>query len=174
MSDLTDYLSRKRDSITMRNARVEAGDLGLSTLHATVTAEGLSGVRRIRIRDFQIIGDSGTDFAGFDLGPTSPEMQLGVLGSCLTHVFLIQAAVRNTPLDSVEVTVSCELDPRAGLAAFGETPITPQRINYVVHLRSPAPDAELEELYSEASRLCPVLNLLTHPQDISGHMEIDK
>ena len=40
-----------------------------TVLSASVKAEGRSGVRRIRIRDFQIISDSGPDFAGYNSGP---------------------------------------------------------------------------------------------------------
>lgn len=58
---------------------------------AKVKAKGRSGVREIRIRDFQIISDSPEDYAGYSLGPSSPELQLGVLGSCLAHITLIQA-----------------------------------------------------------------------------------
>jgi hypothetical protein len=94
MSTLREYLQQKRDAILARRAKAADQPPSPHTLSARVKAEGRSGVRRIRIRDFQIISDSGPDFAGYDLGPSSPELQLGILGSCLTHIFLIQAADR--------------------------------------------------------------------------------
>ena len=50
-------------------------------LTAQVTAEGGSGIRRVRIRDFQIITDAKTAMAGYDLGPRAPEVLLGALGT---------------------------------------------------------------------------------------------
>ena len=99
MSTLREYLSQKRAALLACREAAKANGQGSHKLQAKVTAEGRSGVRRIRIRDFQILSDSPPDFAGYNLGPGSPELQLGVLGSCLTHIFLIQAADRQVPLD---------------------------------------------------------------------------
>src|SRR5437867_13351428 len=112
MTDLNHYLTEKRAAVRARNARVAAGDAQPLTLSARVSAEGRSGVRRIRIRDHQVISDSPPDFAGYNLGPSSPELQLGVLGSCVTHILLIQAADREIAIDSLEVEVSGRIDPR--------------------------------------------------------------
>jgi uncharacterized OsmC-like protein len=168
MSTLRDYLSQKRDAWLIRQAEVDTGTAGPVTPKAHVTAEGRSGVRRIRIRDHQILSDSDAGFAGYDLGPTSPELQLGVLGSCLTHIFLIQAAAREVPLDSIEVEVSATLDPRAGRPGFEDVPVYPHDISYIVHIGSPADDETIGELYAAVERACPVLNLLRNPQEITG------
>src|SRR5436305_3720357 len=122
MSTLNEYLAQKRAAIEQRKQHPSSEP---HVLQAQVRAEGRSGVRRIRIRDFQIISDSGPDFAGYNLGPSSPELQLGVLGSCLTHVFLIQAADREVPLDAIEVEVTGQMDPRAGKPGFEQIPIYP-------------------------------------------------
>jgi hypothetical protein len=98
MSTLREYLGQKRAALLARREAAKTNGQGPNTLQAKVTAEGRSGVRRIRIRDFQILSDSPPDFAGYNFGPGSPELQLGVLGSCLTHIFLIQAADRQVPL----------------------------------------------------------------------------
>ncbi len=136
-----------------------------------MTAEGRSGVRRIPIRDFQVISDSPPDFAGYSLGPGSPELQLGVLGSCLTHIFLIQAADRGVPLDSLSVEVSGEMDPRAGQPGFESVPIEPHNIAYTVHIASAADAATIAELHAAVERVCPIFNLLTNPQQIVGRVE---
>lgn len=169
MSTLNEYLEQKRQALRERRARLqEQGGGKPTTLEAKVRAEGRSGVRRIRIRNFQVISDSGPDFAGYDLGPSSPELQLGVLGSCLTHVFLIQAASRNVPLDSLEVEISGQIDPRSGQAGFEDVPIYPHNINYTVHISSPASESEIAALHDAVERSCPILNLLINPQQISG------
>ncbi|HEU5319711.1 MAG TPA: OsmC family protein [Methylomirabilota bacterium] len=171
MSSLREYLTEKREALRRRRALAEASGAGPSLLQATVRAEGRSGVRRIRIRDFQILSDSAADYAGYDLGPGSPELQLGVLGACLTHVFLIQAADRGVPLDSLEVDVSGLMDRRAGWAGHDDVPRHPYGISYRVRVASPASRAEIDALHEAVERACPVLNLLKNPQRITGAVE---
>jgi uncharacterized OsmC-like protein len=170
MSTLRAYLDQKREAILARRAKAAAADgqPAPHRLNATVRAEGRSGVRRIRIRDFQLLSDSPPDFAGYDFGPSSPELQIGVLGSCLTHIFLIQAADRQVPLDSLEVDVTAEIDPRAGKPGFEPIPIYPHNIQYTVRLESPASPEAIAELHQAVERACPILNLLLNPQAITG------
>ncbi|MDR6290030.1 putative OsmC-like protein [Inquilinus ginsengisoli] len=172
MSTLNDYLGQKREAITARKARIAAGDSGPKTLTAQVRAEGRSGIRRIRIRDFQVISDSEADFAGYDLGPSSPELQLGVLGSCLTHIFLIQAADRGVPLESLEVEIRGQIDPRAGRPGFEQVPIYPHDITYTVNVTSSASREEIDALQEAVERNCPILNLLKNPQQIGGEVRL--
>jgi len=168
MSTLREYLVQKRDALLARRAKTKAEGSALNILSANVKAEGRSGVRRIRIRDHQILSDSPPDFAGYSFGPGSPELQLGVLGSCLTHIFLIQAADRQVPLDGIEVDVSGQIDPRANQPGFEHVPVYPHNIQYTVKLSSPASDAEIAELHAAVERVCPILNLLVNPQEITG------
>ena len=168
MTNLNEYLEEKRHAIQERHAQLASTGAEPHTLKASVRAEGRSGVRRIRIRDFQIISDSGPDFAGYNLGPTSPELQLGVLGSCLTHIFLIQAALHNVPLDSLEVEVTGQVDPRAGQPSYEDIPIYPHNISYTVHITSQATEMQIKALHEAVERACPILNLLINPQHING------
>ena len=89
MSNLNEYLGQKREAVLLRNAR-DPQTVEPVKLRAQVSAEGRSGVRRIRIRDPSGGERQPADFAGYDLGPSSPELLLGSLGS-LTHIFLIKA-----------------------------------------------------------------------------------
>lgn len=171
MSTLREYLAQKRSALLARREQASKEPPLPHTLSASVRAEGRSGVRRITIRDFQVISDSGPDFAGYNLGPSSPELQLGVLGSCLTHVFLIQAADLEVPLDSLAVDVSGHMDPRAGKPGFEHIPVYPHDISYTVHLESPASPERIAELHAAVERACPILNLLLNPQTIQGTIE---
>lgn len=139
-------------------------------LRARTKAEERSGVRRIRVRHHQILSDSPLDFAGYDLGPASPEIQLGALSSCLTHIFLIQAADLRIPLDSLEVEVQADQDPRAGEPGFEQVPIYPHNISYTVHITSPAGRERVRELHETVERTCPIYNLLINPQSITGRV----
>ncbi|RKN08350.1 OsmC family protein [Streptomyces radicis] len=168
---LRKYLEVKRAALLARRAAARANPLTQPhRLRARTTAEERSGVRRIRIRHHQILSDSPLDFAGYDLGPASPEIQLGVLSSCLTHIFLIQAADLRIPLDSLAVEVEADQDPRAGSPGFEDTPIHPHHITYTVHVTSPAGDERIRELHEAVERNCPIYQLLTNPQNISGRV----
>ena len=165
---LNNYLSHKRAAVLARQQRIAEGTAQANHLHAHVTAEGRSGVRRLRIREHQILSDSPYDFAGFNLGPSSPELQLGVLGTCVTHIFEIQAALLQVPLDSIEVDVRGTIDPRGGHPGHEATPIWPHNIQYEVQVASSASDAQLNELFAAVEKNCPILNLLRNPQQVVG------
>lgn len=165
---LNDYLSHKRRAVLARQQRIADGSAQATPLHAHVSAEGRSGIRRLRIREHQVISDSPYDFAGFNLGPSSPELQLGVLGTCVTHIFEIQAALLQVPLDSIEVDVHGTIDPRGGHPGHESTPIWPHNIHYEVQVASSASDAQLNELFAAVEKNCPILNLLRNPQQVIG------
>ena len=117
------------------------------------------------------IADSPPDFAGYDLGPSSPELVLGALGSCLNHSYLIQAAALEVPIESIEVEVEAFIDPRALSPGHETTPVYPQDISYVVRIESPAPAADIQRLRDNVETACPILNLLKNPQTIAGRID---
>lgn len=168
MSSLNEYLHQKRDALVALRDRLRAPDAGPVQLAATVSAEGRSGVRRIRIRDFQVVSDSPADFAGYDLGPGSPELQLGVLGSCLTHSWLIQAADQGVRLDDLQVEVTADIDPRGSQLGREDIPVHPHNIAFTVHVTSPAGPEAIARVEAAVERYCPILNLLKRPQAVAG------
>ncbi len=168
MSDLNEYLAEKRAALLKRKAR-DPKTLAVETISARATAEGRSGIRHIRIRDHHIISDSPPDFAGYNLGPASPEIFLGSLSSCLTHIFLIHAADLQVPLSRLEVEVKADVDQRGGkVAGFEEVPFFPFNIRYTVEIDSSAGKADVDALYHAVETWCPVLNLIKNPQPIEG------
>lgn len=173
MSTLREYLGQKRDALLARRERAAQTEPGPHAISARTTAEGRSGVRRIRIREHQILSDSPPDFAGYNFGPSSPELQIGVLSSCLTHIFLIHAADREIPLDSLEVEVQATNDGRAGKEGFEHIPRYPHNITYTVHLETTASPDEIAALHAAVEDACPILNLLVNPQEIRGSVRIN-
>jgi uncharacterized OsmC-like protein len=93
-----------------------------------------------------------------------------VLGTCVTHIFLIQAAERQVPLESLEVEVTGIIDPRGGKPGHELTPIWPHEIGFTVHIDSPASRAEIDALFEAVERNCPILNLLRNPQTIRAEV----
>ena len=171
MTDLNEYLGQKRPAFRALKEAAAKPDYAPTPLRARVTAEGRSGIRRIRIRDFQVLSDSPPSFVGYDIGPSSPELALGALGSCLTHSFLIQAAVHELPLDSLEVEVTGRIDARAGSAGHEDVPVYPHDIAYTVRIVSPASEDDVATVREAVERSCPILNLLRHPQTLAGRLE---
>lgn len=159
-TDLRDHLSRRRAAAARTPQQ----------LQATITAEGRSGVRRIRLRDAQLISDSPPEFAGYSLGPSSPEIQLAALGSCLTHTFLAQAATQGVPLDALQVTVSGEQDERGVHPEFAHLPWYPQNLRYTLSVRSPADARTLHALLDQTEAASPLVNLLRRPQTVHGEL----
>jgi uncharacterized OsmC-like protein len=168
MSELRHYLKVKKDRLAVRDAEIAAGTRGAQRLEARVTAEGRTGVRRIRVGNHQIVMDSGPDMAGYDLGPGSQPLMLGVLGSCLTHVFLMQAARLDVALDELEVVVTATQDPRGGRSGFEDVPIFPHDISYVAYISSPHSEEEIAELRDLVEATCPLYNLFRAPVVIKG------
>jgi uncharacterized OsmC-like protein len=171
MTTLNEYLVQKGAAwLSKREAGRKDPALKSVELKANVRALGRSGVREIRIRDFQVISDSLPDFAGYNLGPASPELQLGVLGSCLTHITLIQAAEKGLRIDSIDVEVTGEQHPLAQQPGFENVPIFPHNIRYTLNIASPESAETIHALHDAVEQVCPIFNLLKNPQTIVGEL----
>jgi len=135
-------------------------------LSATVTAESRTGVRRLRIRNFQILSDGDRRTAEFELGAGSWPSVVGALGSAVAGDFLTQSAIKGIPIDELEVIFTS----RPGAAqsqSTGARVVYPQNLEYTAFLVSSASDEELEELRQTVERVSPVLNLVSRSQEIS-------
>jgi uncharacterized OsmC-like protein len=162
---LREFLVEKRAAL-LRRQRGD-GQREAPTLRAHVRVEGGTGLRHVRVGDhrFQFLHDTPRTLAGFDLGPTVEEHQLGVMGTCLTHIFEIQAAQRQVPLDALEVEVKATLTPRTA----GQAPRL-RDVRYTVFITSPASSAEIDGLRQAVEAVCPIYNLLKDPQTITGRV----
>ncbi|HEY7033566.1 MAG TPA: OsmC family protein [Thermomicrobiales bacterium] len=161
-------LFAERRRAQRRRPLAHSGESAPRLISARVRAEGCSGLRHIQIRDFHLFTDLGPDCAGFDLGPTPFELQLGALGSCLTQTFLCHAAARGVVVERIEVEVTGRIDPLAGAPGQDQRPATPRDIRYTLHVTSPASADEVARLRDAVERSCPILNLLVQPQPIRG------
>jgi uncharacterized OsmC-like protein len=168
MTTLPDYLAFKAERMARLRARLAQPEAQPFSLEATARVAGGSGVRPVRVREFTIVTDSGPALAGYDLGPTAPELLLCSLASCLAHTFLIIAAARGVQYDALEVTVRGTIDFRGVLEVDPNAPIAPQGLRYEARISSPASDTELAAIQQEVERLCPVLQALTRPTAVEG------
>ena len=165
MMSLGSYLERKLVALKATRATASPNQKERRQhLTTSCIAEGGSGVRRIRIRDFQVITDTGPAMAGFDLGPRSPEVLLGALGSCISHTILIQAAMQGIPIDSLVIDVSADVDSLAGHADVFN-PLA--NIDYEIKVESSASAEQFEQINAMLPDICPVLNVVRFPQAVS-------
>jgi uncharacterized OsmC-like protein len=170
-ADLQTYLTNKQQAMTNAAERFGNADAVRETVAAECSASDLTGVRRVRIRDFQLVSDSGPGFGGFSLGPSSPEMLLGVLASCLAHTYLIGAALRGIPLDNVRVRFEAENNDAAFLGFETADPPYPFNIRARVHVDSPAEPAALAELHEYARTTCPLTKMMREPVPVTITVE---
>ena len=166
---LRDFLVEKRAAILRKQEEAKAGKTPTPyALRAHANVEPRTGVRNTWTGDgnFLLLHDSRKDLAGYGLAPTVEEHQVGVLGTCLTHIFEIQAATKQVVLDSLQVRVEAKLTPRTGIGAAN--PPRYRDVKYTVHIESPASAAQIDDLRQAVEASCPVYNLLKDPQAIKG------
>ncbi len=169
-SPLQDYLVAKRAAITTQSQHPAT----VQAIHAKVTAESRSGVRRLRLGEtsaptasapwqgkFQYISDSDRGYAGYDLGAGSWDSLVGTLASAVADEYLIQAALRGVPLDSLDIVFTSIPQRKSENLSY------PNNLSYVAHIQSPASDAELDALKQAVHDNSPAINLVTQAQAVS-------
>ena len=160
---LRDFEVRLRSSLFLLKAQPEMNEP--LKLTATVTAISRTGIRRLRIRNFQLLSDGGREAGEFNLGAGSWPSVVGALGSALAGDYLVQAAVKGIPLDDLELIFTSK--PGTAPSQTTGTQVTyPRNLNYIVFIKSPATDSQLEDLRKTVERVSPVYHLVTDAQKV--------
>jgi uncharacterized OsmC-like protein len=123
---------------------------------ATTTVEGRSGVRRISIRNHQILADSPPHWVGYNLGATAPEIALGSLGACLAHMYVATAGMKGITMDEMVIETSAELDLRKGQSGFENHAPGLDSIECTVRIKSSESIDTLKQLHEDVEKTCPV------------------
>lgn len=161
------HLLQKVTAMREAAARRPEADDWQAEVSAECVADDLTGVRKLRIRDWKCIGDGGPDIGGWDLGPTSPELLCGVVATCLTHTYLCLAATRELSLHRVAVRVTAQNNDAHFFGVESDRPTTPYGIT--AHVSILAPDLSVDELAAfvdEGQATCPILQLLRTPNPV--------
>lgn len=157
---LRQYLQAKRAAIDAAAARPASP----RQIHATVTAESRSGVRRLRLGEqgrFQYISDSGRDYAGYDLGAGSWPSLIGTLASAVADEYVVQAAASGIALDGLELVFTSTPQRKSANLSY------PNNLAYVAYVQSPASDAQLQELRSKVEQASSALDLVSRAQPVA-------
>jgi uncharacterized OsmC-like protein len=164
-SPLRTYLAAKREAIQAQSAQPATP----TAIHAKVTAESRSGVRRLRIGptgEFQYISDSGRNYAGYNLGAGSWDSLVGTLASSVADEYIVQAAEQNIPLDALDVVFTSIPERKSESLAY------PNNLSYVAYIDSPASEAQLQALKRAVHEKSSAIDLVTRPQQVS-HAEVE-
>ncbi len=159
-SALRDHLKAKKQAIVAAQKQ----DAVPTHLHAHVIAEGRSGVRRLRIGDkeqFQWLSDSPRNGAGFNLAPGSWESLVAMLSSAVADEYVVQAALKDIPLDSLDIVFTSIPQRKSATLAY------PNNLSYEAYIQSPVSDAKLEELKAAVHANSSVIDLVTQPHQVS-------
>ncbi|MDR1593176.1 MAG: OsmC family protein [Prevotellaceae bacterium] len=163
---LNDFLKRRLTALQLLE-QTPSDELQPIVLSARTTAEQRAGVRRIRIRGHQIISDSDYTFAGYSLGPGSPESTLTVIASDIADTYLSEAALAGVRIDSLGVSIRSRPDS----VRPTERIVYPHNLLYTIYVKSPATDEQLEELRLLTEKHSPVFNLASTKQTIKGDVD---
>jgi uncharacterized OsmC-like protein len=116
-----------------------------------------------RTRPHTIAVDNQTSFAGEDAAPSAIELILAALGSSLAIGIAAQAAQRGVTLESLEFTITGDLDVRMLLGLSDRVHPGLQTVRVKGQVKADASDEVLREIQQAAERASPVWNTLTRP-----------
>lgn len=170
MAKLDALLKKKKAVMAQRMVEWKASpDVDMvQTMRASCRIDEESGTRLVRMgeENWQIISDSGPAIGGTGQGPGAVELLCGSLASCLVHMYFINAALMDIPLDDLCVEVTAKVDYKAvsGLES-GELPPL-DHVVYTVHIESPSSTEDIQRLHEATNKTCTVKNSLLLPVQV--------
>jgi len=101
---------------------------------------------------FRFVVGMHEKYGGTNAGPNPGVLGRASLASCLAIGYGMWAARLGVPIDALEVVVEADYDVRGELGASDDVPPGYLEMRYVVHVSSPAPRAEVEQMLETAER----------------------
>ncbi len=104
-------------------------------------------------------------------GPTPGVYGRGALGSCLAMGYMMHAAYRNVPIQTLQVEVQADYDDGA---LFGVTNVPPGYLDvrYIVTVESDAPEEEILRVLDEADGHSPYLDIFSRAQQCRREVHV--
>ena len=172
LAGLREYIWGKRQAFQASKAKAEKAKRDTAVIRKALAPKRgpwvkvfPNGVRQLTVNDkYLILHDNPAYLGGTNVGMTSIEGVLGILGTCITHISLGQAAERALEVDSISLTVQAEWDPRAGRKGFENLYIAPQNVRYTLHVQTPENDQTVKEWIEAVEKICPMYNLFKDTQ----------
>lgn len=116
----------------------------------------------VETRDFEFVVDEPEPLGGTDEGPNPVEYLLGSWAGCLNVVANLVARERDIAIDSLEISIEGDLDPRAFKGVSDDVRSGYQEIRVEIDAETDADGEELREWLEAVERRCPVGDNLQH------------
>ncbi|MHC4953542.1 MAG: OsmC family protein [Planctomycetota bacterium] len=142
-----------------------------------------TAVTRVRLRDrvgcevedgkWKLRVDMSEGSGGNGAAPDPGVFGRAALGSCLSVAYSLWAAKLEVPIDDLTVEIHADYDSR-GMYGVGDVAADYRDIRYLVTIRSPAPDEEIEAMMREAEEHCIYLNVFTRARELRREVRIER
>ena len=128
----------------------------------------------VSIRDFPAFSiDEPPELGGKDSAYNPVELVLAALGTCQEIMYSAYASVMDIKLDSVEVDVRGYLDLKGLFGMEEGVPAGFKKISFDTRISSDASEEALTQLIDTVENHCPVLDILSRAQEISGTASVN-
>ncbi|HSP55144.1 MAG TPA: OsmC family protein [Dehalococcoidia bacterium] len=121
---------------------------------------------------WKLVADEMPGDGGNGLGPDPGVLGRAALGTCIAMGYVMWAAVREVPLDSVEVTVEADYDGNALFGLDDSTPPGWSAMRYKAVISSPAPEEAVRELVDFADRHSSLLGSFERAVPVTRELHI--
>jgi len=127
-----------------------------------------------RVRDFEpTVVDEPAAFGGEDSAISPGDIVMVALGTCQEIMYVALASTMDIPIDEVKVDVTGDLDLHGLMGLNPDVPPGMLEMSYHVHIRSSAPEADLQRLVDTVEAQCPLLDTLTRPVKVTGKVTMN-
>ncbi len=121
---------------------------------------------------WKLVADEMPGDGGNGLGPDPGVLGRAALGTCIAMGYVMWAAVREIPLDSVEVIVEADYDGNALFGLDDSTPPGWSAMRYKALISSPAPEETIRELVDYADRHSSLLGSFERAVPVTRELHI--
>ncbi|HSV31948.1 MAG TPA: OsmC family protein [Atribacteraceae bacterium] len=131
-----------------------------------------SGCMRVdsMIRQFTVRFDEPPTLGGEDSAPNPVEVLLSSLVGCLGIVVCVVAGERKMAFRGIEIDVDGDLDPRGFMGQYDQVRPGFLAIRYTVRIDGDLSEEEMQLLYEEVEKRCPVSDTLKYGTKVEGRV----
>ena len=127
-----------------------------------------------RVRDFvPTVSAEPAAFGGEDSAISPGDIVMVALGTCQEIMYVALASTMDIPIDEVKVDVTGDLDLHGLMGLNPDVPPGMLEMSYHVHIKSSAPEADLQRLVDTVEAQCPLLDTLTRPVKVTGKVTMN-
>lgn len=117
----------------------------------------------VEARDFEFVVDEPESLGGSNSGPNPVEYLIGAWAGCLNVVVHTVSEERQIDLDSIDIEIHGNLDPRKFLGAAEDVRAGYQELAVQIEVESDAEEDALDALRAEVEERCPVGDNIGNP-----------